>query len=297
MSNPTTKPPTYLDRLLADLDEIHASYNDILSASAIINIDPNRNASSDVFFVGAAEWGWATSDAVLEASRMKLLRHVRDWEPRFRLLFPHPTPTVSERLDEHIGRLEQWLVRNHREHGVPSTVDKATETIGADVKGLRALAELLPPDEYAVRLTVDTNTLIDNPDLAAHVPTLGRRYMAHLLPVVLREVDDLKRAGKNEQLRDAAKRAERRLKGLRTNGDIRSGVRVAGDVYAVFEHIEPRNDKLPSWLDLTVPDDRFVASSLLLQSAHPGSALYVATSDINLQTKLSAIGLPFIELP
>ncbi len=60
--------------------------------------------------------------------------------------------------------------------------------------------------------------------------------------------------------------------------------------------IEPKSDRLPSWLDLTVPDDRFVASSLLLQSAHPGSALYVATSDINLQTKLSAVGLPFIEL-
>jgi hypothetical protein len=65
----------------------------------------------------------------------------------------------------------------------------------------------------------------------------------------------------------------------------------------VFEHIEPRNDRLPSWLDLTVPDDRFVASTLLLQSEHPGSALHVATSDINLQTKLAAVGLPFLELP
>jgi hypothetical protein len=46
-----------------------------------------------------------------------------------------------------------------------------------------------------------------------------------------------------------------------------------------------------------VPDDRFTASSLLLQAEHPGSALYVATGDMNLQTKLTAIGLPFIELP
>jgi len=68
-------------------------------------------------------------------------------------------------------------------------------------------------------------------------------------------------------------------------------------VYAVFEHIEPRDDRLPSWLDLTVPDDRFTASSLLLQAEHPGPALYVATGDMNLQTKLAVIGLPFIELP
>ena len=71
----------------------------------------------------------------------------------------------------------------------------------------------------------------------------------------------------------------------------------AGEVRVIFEHIEPHDDHLPTWLDLSVPDDRFVASTLLRQSRHPGSAVYVATGDINLQTKLSAIGLPFIELP
>lgn len=119
--------------------------------------------------------------------------------------------------------------------------------------------------------------------------------MTQLLPVVLRENHDHKRAGRSEALRDAAKRADRRLKGLRTNGDVTQGVRVAGDVHAVFEYIEPTSDALPDWLGLTVPDDRFVASTLLLQSWHPGSAWYVATNDINLQTKLAAVALPFIE--
>jgi len=66
--------------------------------------------------------------------------------------------------------------------------------------------------------------------------------MVHLLPVVLREIDDLKRGGKTEQLREAARRADRRLKGLRDNGDVLSGVRVAGEVHAVFEHVEPRDN-------------------------------------------------------
>jgi hypothetical protein len=291
MSARTARPPSYLTRLLAELDEIHAGYAKVLSASAIRNIDPG------VGYVGFPSWGWAESDAGLETSRMALLRLVRDWEPRFRLLFPHPTPAVSRRLDKHLGRLERWLVRGTADHGVPSTIDKAAEKVSADVAGLRELARLLPPDEYAVRLAVDTNTLIDNPDLAVHAGALGARYMVHLLPVVLREIDDLKRGGKTQQLREAARRADRRLKGLRDNGNVLSGVRVAGEVYAVFEHVEPRGDQLPSWLDLTVPDDRFTASSLLLQAEHPGSALYVATGDMNLQTKLAAIGLPFIELP
>ncbi|WP_229868975.1 hypothetical protein, partial [Streptomyces chryseus] len=70
-----------------------------------------------------------------------------------------------------------------------------------------------------------------------------------------------------------------------------------GDVYALFEHIEPRAAGLPNWLDLDVPDDRFIASALLVQSRHPGSKLYTATSDLNLQTKLAAVGLPFVEGP
>lgn len=78
---------------------------------------------------------------------------------------------------------------------------------------------------------------------------------------------------------------------------MRTGATVAGLVTVVFEHTEPRSELLPDWLDLAVPDDRLAASVLLLQSAHPGSAVYVATSDINLQTKLAALGLPFIERP
>ncbi|MEV6319305.1 PIN domain-containing protein [Streptomyces sp. NPDC051776] len=151
--------------------------------------------------------------------------------------------------------------------------------------------DLLPADPWPVRLTVDTNALIDNPDPAAYIDQVGPRYMAHLLPVMLRELDDNKRAGRTEFLREAAKKADRRLKGLRNNGDVTLGVRVTGDVHAVFEYVEPKSDALPDWLDLDVPDDRFIASTLLLQSRHPGSAWYVATSDINLQTKLHAVAV------
>lgn len=77
----------------------------------------------------------------------------------------------------------------------PPTINKAAGLIDAGVVGLRELARLLPPAEYAVRLTVDTNTLIDNADLAIHAGTLGRKYMVHLLPV-LREIDDLNRGGR-----------------------------------------------------------------------------------------------------
>jgi rRNA-processing protein FCF1 len=287
---------TYAENLIAELDGIAAAYADILAASVIENVDPNRWAP-DMVFIGFAEWDWADSDDALEAARMALLRRLRDWAPRFRLLFPHSTPTVRERLDDGIAHLERWLLRDDNRHDIPPTIREAQEKLTATVADLRSLTELLPPDDYPKRLVVDTNALVDNPDVAAYTDALGGKYVVHLLPVVLREIDDLKRAGRNDTVREGARRAERRLKGIRNHGDVRQGVCVAGDVIAKFEHIEPRSDDLPDWLDMTVPDDRLVASALLLQSEHPGSGFYVATSDINLQTKLQAVGLPYIEPP
>lgn len=289
--------PTYAQNLVTELDAITTSYLTILGDSAVKYVNPNRR-DSGYFVFGAPDWGWVDSDSALQASRMALLQKVRNWVPRFRLLFPHPTPEVSDCLDTNTAHLERWLVRDDDwDSTVPSTIDKAQESIRAAATHLGNLVELLPPDDYAVRLVVDTNALIDNPDLAAYVGELGNKYVAHLMPVVLREIDELKRGGRNEVLRENAKRAERRLKGIRNNGDVTTGVRVEGDIIAKFEHAEPRSDDLPNWLDMAVPDDRLVASALLLQSEHPGSALYVATSDINMQTKLAAVGLPYVEPP
>ncbi|MFH8477205.1 PIN domain-containing protein [Streptomyces sp. NPDC018000] len=253
---------------------------------------PNQPGDS-VAILTAADWGWAPSGPALESQRMDLLRRLRGWEPRFRLLFPHPTTETAEKLKEGLEHLERWLVREG--WSVPQHIPEAVKLLQASVQQLRSLTDLLPADPWPVRLTVDANALIDNPDLAAYTGQIDPRYMAHLLPVVLRELDDKKRSGRTDFLREAAQKADRRLKGLRNNGDVTLGVRVAGDVHAVFEYIEPKSDALPDWLDLDVPDDRFIASTLLLQSQHPGSAWYVATRDINLQTKLHAVALPFIE--
>lgn len=291
----TPAPPTYLDRLRSDLDLMEADFLQVLADSQIRNVDPNRHSNGIVHF-GAPKWGWVPSSPELEARRMELLGRVREWEPLFRLLFPHPTPEVTKRLDKSLALLQRWLERP-RDTTIPATVEGAAGKIKEAAATLRKLGELLPEDEWPVRVTVDTNMLLDDPDVAIYTSVLGKRYMVHLFPVVLRELDDKKLAGRTPDLRDAAKKADRRLKGLRTNGNVLRGVRVAGDVNAIFEHIEPKGDTLPNWLDLDVPDDRFVASTLLLQSRHPGSAVYAATRDINLQTKLAAVGLPFFEAP
>ncbi len=228
---------------------------------------------------------------------MDLLAQVHDCGPRYRLLFPHPTPVVASRPKKALDHLERWLVRAGSDHSIPASTEQSRQKLTASLDPLCELRVLLPTDEYPIRLVTDTNVLIDHADVSIYTAELGPRNRVHSLPVVLREVDDLKRSGRTPELRDAAKRADRCLKELRRRGDLRAGVKVAGDMTAVFEFADPGTDGLPTWLDLDVPDDRFVASVLPLQSAHPGAVVYAATSDLNVQNKLGAVGLPYIEPP
>ncbi len=288
---------SYAEQLLEELGGIAEHYAAVLAASGIRYVNPNSPGSM-VIFMGASDWGWTDSDIELEAARMALLGTLRGWEPRFRLLFPNPTPTISKRVKHDLEHLERWLIRpDSYDHSIPRDIATAQQRLIATIDDIRGLFALLPADDYPTRLIVDTNALIDNPNVAAYIDALGPKYMVHLLPVVLGELDDLKRAGRNEMVRTGAQRAVAGLKGIRNNGNALEGVRVEGQVVAKFEHVEPRGTNLPDWLDLAVPDDRLVAAALLLQSQHPGSALHVATSDINLQTKLHVAGLPFVEPP
>lgn len=287
-----SRPRPYIDALSQELAGIEADFVALLEASEILNVDPN--VPGGVLFIGAAQWGWASNEA-LQARRMDLLGRVRDFRPRFQLMFPNPTPEIRKRHNRAFSQLEKWLEREHGDRSVPSDIPTAVQRLRDVIADLQAARELLPVDPMPWHVVVDTNVLLDNPDLGQFADKVGARYTAHVLPVVLRELDDLKRAGRNEDLRAAAKRADRRLKGLRDNGDVSVGAKVSGDIWAVFEHVDPRADGLPSWLDLDVPDDRFVASTLLLVSRHPRAITVAATGDLNLQTKLDAARLPYLD--
>jgi rRNA-processing protein FCF1 len=293
-----TRPESYVQVLLRQLQGLETAFIAVIETSGIHNVDPNRRyAGSGVAFMGYAKWSWTASEPQHEGARMRLLASLRDWHVRYRLLFAHPTPALTNRLDEAFTTLERWLERPGRDHSVPSTIGVATDIARKHFATLRSGTDVLEATSSATRLIVDTNTLIDDPDLTVYRPVLGDAYTVHILPVVMRELDEHKRNGRNPDIREWAKRADRRLKGLRDNGDVTVGARVAGNVLAIFEHQDPRSDSLPSWLDLDVADDRLVAATLLLQSAHPADRVYVATSDLNLQTKLAAVGMPFLEPP
>ncbi len=164
-------------------------------------------------------------------------------------------------------------------------------SVNTAFSGLLDSLEYLPPETVDTRLIVDTTSLMDNPDLARYRPTVSDSYMVHLVPEVLREVDHLKDHGRPAQ-KALARKVDSRLKGYRDGGDIRAGAKVDGDVQVIFDFREPKQNGLPGWLDLTVPDDRIIASALELQYRHPRSAVVVGTRDNAMLGKLAGAGIP-----
>jgi hypothetical protein len=61
--------------------------------------------------------------------------------------------------------------------------------------------------------------------------------------------------------------------------------------------VEPDFKRTLSWLDASVADDRFLASTLEIVKRRPHAAVLAVTGDVNLQNKFAMAGLPFVEPP
>lgn len=143
----------------------------------------------------------------------------------------------------------------------------------------------------------DTNAVLRNPDLASYWRGVDTEtYVVHLVPTVLRELDQIKDRGATNDVRDKAQAFIRRLKGLRDKG-LSGGVALSRKVIVKAETMDVDPPTMLDWLDRSVPDDRILAAALYLQAGHPADAVVIVTSDLNLQNKADAAGVNYIETP
>jgi len=215
------------------------------------------------------------------------------------LLYPHPTTDVATRIDETTASIRRWIERDGASDlSLPSTIDEAKKVVA---EWFDALAELLvilevgsPPKCYVIP---DTNALLANPDLATYERAVGRSdFTAILIPPILSELDNLKDRGSAE----VGKKAQafiRRLKGLRDKGRLNDGVSLTRTVSVMTTSREVDPAAVLDWLDPAVMDDRILAAALRFQSDHAHSTVVLVTSDLNLQNKADATGLPYAETP
>ncbi len=268
----------------------------LLDQSAIINVDPNRG-QSDIRVLGAAKWGWRRDESLI-VERTALLDLYGEWFARFRLLHRDPLKEVAKRLSKADELMRKWLERERSDHSIPSTIEKAKERLRVTFDELRTLLDLAVLGHGELLAIPDSNVLLRDPDTATYGAVVGTdSYTVVLLPAVLAELDALKDRGRTPDVREAAERAVRRIKGLRDRGDLRTGVAVEGKVRLRAEHRETDTREVLGWLDPTVPDDRILGAALDLQSRTPASLVVLVTTDFNLQNKAAVAGLPFVEPP
>jgi rRNA maturation endonuclease Nob1 len=284
------------ERLTQELAAIEDRFVALLDRTVIINVDPNRG-QSDVWFAGAAEWGWLPDESLIP-ERTALLDLYGEWFDRYRLLHRSPLAEIAKRLSEADALMRRWLERERSDNSIPSTIDMAKQHLRDTLVELRTLLDLAIQGPGELLAVPDTNVLLREPDTAVYGSVVGTdSYTVVLLPAVLAELDALKDRGRTPEVRESAEHAVRRIKGLRDRGDLRTGVVVEGKVRLRAEHRETNPRDALGWLDPTVPDDRILGAALDLQSRAPASLVVLVTSDFNLQNKAAVAGLPFVEPP
>lgn len=119
---------------------------------------------------------------------------------------------------------------------------------------------------------------------------------------MLGELDELKIAHKNPDVRERAKRAIARIKGWRdqarrAGGTLNDGTVVDRSITIQSLHVEPDVNNSLSWLDGSVADDRIIAAVLALTAEHPAARVVLVTGDVNLQNKADAAMVEAADTP
>jgi len=288
---------TYTGLLREEWRAIEVELLAIIDESSIRYVNPNSDDSS-VFFVGAADWGWAAdTPEIVERRRLLRNRYAR-WIGRFRLLFGDAIPSTTKTIAKADAFFVKWVERpDSFDHSIPRTVSEARNVAAKKLAGFSELLDQIESTRTdGTRMVLDTNALLAQPDIRAF-GSIDSQGVVLLVPQVMRELDDLKDRGRTPELRERASKAIRQIKGLRDRGSLLDGVKVANGLTAQALGIEPDFSRLPNSLDPDVPDDRIIGSALTEQAAHPNDVLVLVTSDISAQIKAEMHGVPHVEVP
>lgn len=293
MAKPTSL--SFIEQLTEDLKVIETLMVEILDASTIKRF---RNDPSSGVFIVAPEYYWGEPDERQQLLQMKLKKQYLAWHERFQLLFEHAVPETRKRIEETHKFVLDWIEQNSSweiEPTIPACKQKFQEKIGTFFNLLNMLNS---HGTHELVLVPDTNALIAVPDLGQYTDVAGSAtYTIVIVPTVTSELDKLKVIHRDNDFREKVNSVIRRLKGLRAQGSMLTGVTINKSITARMVAHEPNFTKTLSWLDSTNDDDRIIASVLEIQCADPSACVMLVTFDINLQNKAEMAGLPYNEPP
>jgi predicted ribonuclease YlaK len=162
---------------------------------------------------------------------------------------------------------------------------------------LERIADLCDGSNRLAILMPDTSAVIHIPALEDWEFVEAKRFTILLSPTVLGELDDLKVAPRAE-IRERAESAIRRIQGYMSRGNPPEGVALRRD-RSVLRLLasEPRSENVLPWLDLSIKDDRHIASLIEVMRQHPRTPVMLVARDINMKNKAIYARLPYLEPP
>lgn len=261
-------------------------------ARLIRGLDVHRlgeGSGSVVLLVPDYWWDDPTPEQINEQIAIK--RAYGQWIERLRQIFRGAPSEIVRQIDEADQDLCTWIElesnwsispdRDENERNLFATCDKLVAVLRIAAAG---------PEEILV--LPDTNVLLDDPSPENYRSILSAdEFVMILVPMVISELDELKRSHNRSEVREGAKAMIRRIRGWSQQGSLIDGVTVDRSITVRAIDAEPDMASTLSWLDQDTPDDRFIASALEVQARHPACHVVVLSSDNNLLNKAEVAGL------
>jgi rRNA-processing protein FCF1 len=285
------------DRLRQQMQLIENQMMELLDASTIEKFR-NDTYSKVVVIAPCPRYYWSATEEHQKLLQMQLLKAYSTWFEHFQLLFREASKETRKQIEKTHKFVTSWIEKEGS-WDVPSTIQQAKSQFRERIQIFYELLQMLDsPDGRELVLVPDTNALIVAPDLSQYSKVAGQvEYTVVIVPTVLEELDKLKLLHLDKDFRDKVASVIKRIKGMRHQGSLLTGVTVNRTVTVIMRAQEPNFGETLHWLDSSNKDDRIIASVLELQRAHPFATVVLVTSDINLQNKAEMADLPFVEPP
>lgn len=286
---------SYVVGLKQDFQKIECQMLELLDISTIEEF--RNDPDSGVVFI-TPPYYWGETNEQQKILQMQLVAKYYDWIEHFKLLFSSASQEITKQIEETHKFIISWIEKENSWE-VPSNIKSGKHLFQEKVQVYYKLLNLLEPtDRHEIIVVPDTNSLIAVPDVVQYESVAGQpKYTLIIVPTVLAELDKLKVIHREVGFRDKVNSVIKRIKGLRTQGSLLTGVTVNKTITVRMIATEPDFDNTLTWLNSDNTDDKIIASVLEIQRVNPFSIVVLATSDINLQNKAEMAGLPFSETP
>jgi hypothetical protein len=277
--------------------EVHSLLTDLEQRSGIHDTGiVNDLARSGFAYIGA-DHAWDE----LDVAGKQIQSRVKEEYSRFYALLTallHNQPNSTTRtLEETEKKILKAIEQDSTEyHGdVHEIFASAQEALLAQVELVGGLYD----SSKGIPLMVpDTNALLYNTDIDKWNFAEASKFRIMLTPTVLSELDQLKVAGRTDEVRKKSEKLIRQIKEYRRRGPLANGVSVKKDAVELASvAIEPDTEAMLPWLSKENNDDRILASVISIMRSNPSAPVAIVTRDINMQNKSEFARVPYLEPP